>query len=164
MGVGAAVLTAGIPAASAAAAGPHCDPHNVAKIQSKKTYRKVSETVTLYNRTKDTVKREVKFEETRKTKWSVSGGVEGSLKAWIFAEIKVHVNAGLDKESTVTRGYKDTIKIRPRYKLTAQQGWEMQQAKGYVYHVYSNCKTQNRGGFTLNAPYNKYVSYKTTKL
>ncbi|GAA4242247.1 hypothetical protein GCM10022254_74610 [Actinomadura meridiana] len=40
----------------------------------------------------------------------------------------------------------------------------MQQAKGYVYHVYSNCETQSRGSFDLKAPYNKFVSYKTAKI
>ncbi|MFC4053849.1 hypothetical protein ACFOY4_29510 [Actinomadura syzygii] len=152
------------PAAPAQQAGPRCDPHNVAKITAKKKFKKVNETDVLYNSTRDTITRKVHFERTTKLKYSVSGGIELSLNAFVFGEVKAKVNTGLDRESTVKKGYADTVKIRKGYKLTASQGWEMQQAKGYVYHIYSNCQDRTLGYFTLNAPWKTFVSYSTKKL
>ncbi|TDD81110.1 hypothetical protein [Actinomadura rubrisoli] len=154
----------GSAAAPVKAASPYCEPVNKAKVTSKSTTKKISERDVIYNRTRDVITRQVHFEKTESTTWKVSGGVEATFKALIFSEIKAHVNAGVDKTYTVRKGYADTVKVRKGYKMTATRGWRLQQASGYVYHVYSNCKTQTKGGFNFKAPYTEYVEYKAAKL
>lgn len=164
MAAGIGLLAGPAISTASAAAGPKCTPVNKIKYTEKKKYSKVNERDVLVNRTKDTITRQAHFEKTSTTTWKISGGVEATFSAWIFAEVKAHVNAGVDKSHTIRSGYSDTVKVRAGHKLTATRGWRIQQARGYVYHVYSNCQTQSRGGFNFTAPYTEYVSYKTTKL
>ncbi|TYB48528.1 hypothetical protein [Actinomadura chibensis] len=151
-------------AAPALRSSPRCDPHDVAKVVTKRKYTKVNETDVIVNRSRSTVTRKVHFERTTTLSSSVSGGIGPNFKDFIFREVKAKVNAGIDRTSTVKKGYGRTVKIRKGYKMTAAQGWRMQQAKGYVYHVYSNCRTRTVGYYTLNAPWQTFVTYTTTRL
>ncbi|MFD0688832.1 hypothetical protein [Actinomadura fibrosa] len=146
------------------AAAPHCDPANKVKVVSKTTKQKISERDVISNRTRDTITRQVHFEKTETLKWHVSGGVELTFKALIFSEVKAHVNAGIERDYTVKKGYADTVKVRKGYKMTATRGWRQQFVTGIVQHTYSNCKVESRGGFKFDAPYTEYVTYKTSKL